>query len=484
MATPARRGHGSRCLRFCFLVGAAGAAFDAQAATINASSCSQSAVQAAVNSATAGDTVKVPAGSCTWSNFTLTKKITLQGAGIDVTVITGQVAFGSSGARVTGFTFTGDPAFTSDGYGFRLDHNKIQRSTWQDALKVRDYAPVISQMPHGLVDHNRFINSRVNMEGTPYIFSDDSGRNQNTLWALPSNFGGPNTVYVEDNTFELTYSGNFNAIDANYGGSFVARYNTLYDGLFIETHSSQEGGNRSGKSFEVYGNVIDLRNNLSQNGGYSYRMRGGTGFIFYNRHLGNWGNRGIPLDNVRSYAAAAGGGLCNGSSAWDGNQNASGWPCRDQIGRGPDNPRWVLSPAGAYTQPSLPAYFWANKDSATAEWSPFVIAWSASHIQANRDYYAYVSPFSGTSGVGCGALSARPATCTVGTAYWATNQSCSDISNMVGVNHTAAIDGTLYRCSASNTWTVHYKPYAYPHPLTGASANVRPSAPTNLRLVE
>jgi hypothetical protein len=25
--------------------------------------------------------------------------------------------------------------------------------------------------------------------------------------------------------------------------------------------------------------------------------------------------------------------------------------------------------------------------------------------------------------------------------------------------------GTLYRCSATDTWTVHYIPYAYPHPL-------------------
>lgn len=472
----------SNCLTF-LLIGMVGITTHSWAATINASSCSQSAVQSAINSASAGDTVTVPTGNCSWSNFTLTKKITLQGAGIGATVITGDVAFGSSGSRVTGFTFTGNPAFTSNGYGFRLDHNKIQSSTWQDVLKVRDYAPIISQMPHGLVDHNQFINGRVNMEGTPYIFSDDNGRNQNILWALPFNFGGPNTVYIEDNTFELTYAGNFNAIDANYGGSFVARYNTLYDGLFIETHSSQEGGNRSGKSFEVYGNIIDLRNNLSVTGGYSYRMRGGTGFMFYNRHIGNWGNPGIPLDNVRSYASAGfGGGLCNGSSPWDGNQNSSGWPCRDQIGRGPDNPQWTLSPVKTYAQPSVPAYFWANKNSGIGEWPPFVISWSANHIQANRDYYAYISPFNGTSGMGCGILSTRPTTCTVGTAYWATNQSCSDISSMVGANHTEAISGTLYRCSATNTWTVHYQPYTYPHPLTQVGPNTQLAAPTNLRV--
>ena len=38
------------------------------AATINATSCSQSAVQAAIATAEIGDTVSVPSGQCTWSS--------------------------------------------------------------------------------------------------------------------------------------------------------------------------------------------------------------------------------------------------------------------------------------------------------------------------------------------------------------------------------------------------------------------------------
>lgn len=237
---------------------------DAESATIAASSCSLADVRSALTSASAQDTVTVPSGNCTWSTDLILpneKKLTLQGAGKDRTIITGSLSFGSSGSRVTGFTFTGNPLLISHGYGFRLDHCRIERASWSDALKVGDWAPVIKEMPYGLIDQNEFVNSRVNMEGTPYMFADDNGSNQHTLWALPLAFGGAQTVYVENNTFSLTHSGNCNAIDANYGGSFVARYNVLYDGLFIETHSSQEGGNRSGKSFEVYGNVIDLRKN-------------------------------------------------------------------------------------------------------------------------------------------------------------------------------------------------------------------------------
>jgi hypothetical protein len=65
----------------------------------------------------------------------------------------------------------------------------------------------------------------------------------------------------------------------------------------------------------------------------------------------------------------------------------------------------------------------------------------------------------------------RPTTCTTnsnesggGVGYFATD---------VGAR------GTLYRCSAANTWTVQYTPYAYPHPLQGDVPAV-PSAPTNL----
>lgn len=450
----------------------------AYGATIDALSCEQSAVQTAINSASSGDTVRVPAGSCFWSSISIPneKRIVLQGAGRTSSIITGIPSIGMSGSRITGFTFLNGTTEIY-GYGFRFDNNKVQSSTWTDCIKVRDYAPTITQMPSGLIDHNEFINCRVNMEGTPYIYSDDNGANQNRLWALPLSFGGPPTVYLEDNTFSLTYSGNFNAIDANYGGSFVARYNTLYDGLFMETHSSQEGGNRAGKSFEVYGNLIDLRNNYSLSGGMSERWRGGTGLHFYNSYVGNWENPGIPLDNVRSYAPASyGGGLCNGSSAWDGNQGSFGWPCRDQIGRGSDTPQWMLSPVGAYTQTSVPSYFWLNKNG-TTNWNPYIIDWSSNHIQPNRDYYAYNSSFNGTSGVGCGTLANRPNACTSGVAYWATNQSCFNLVGLVGANHTDIIIGTLYRCSTTNTWVVHYQPYAYPHPLIQNSPPVSLTPP-------
>src|SRR5262245_42063382 len=58
------------------------------AATIAASSCNSAAVAAAVGSAANGDTVTVPAGTCTWTGtVTIGKAITLQGQGASNTII-------------------------------------------------------------------------------------------------------------------------------------------------------------------------------------------------------------------------------------------------------------------------------------------------------------------------------------------------------------------------------------------------------------
>lgn len=58
-----------------------------------------------------------------------------------------------------------------------------------------------------------------------------------------------------------------------------------------------------------------------------------------------------------------------------------------------------------------------------------------------------------------------------GVGYWATDQGSwnQSASNPQGVQQNGS-DGVLYRCSATNTWTVAYTPYTYPHPLQGSVA--------------
>src|SRR5437870_12115398 len=65
------------------------------ATTVNANSISLSDVAAAIGSAVDGDTVTVPAGTATWTGaLTVKRAITLQGAGVGVTIIKDAVQSG------------------------------------------------------------------------------------------------------------------------------------------------------------------------------------------------------------------------------------------------------------------------------------------------------------------------------------------------------------------------------------------------------
>jgi hypothetical protein len=107
----------------------------------------------------------------------------------------------------------------------------------------------------------------------------------------------------------------------------------------------------------------------------------------------------------------------------------------------------------------------------------------ADRLIANRDYYSEVSqsaqssptsPFNGTVGTGYGTLANRPTTCTPRVGYWATDQGNWNQSG-------SGEQGQLYVCTATNTWTLYYTPYTYPHPLTGAVTAMAPGPPANLQ---
>lgn len=104
---------------------------------------------------------------------------------------------------------------------------------------------------------------------------------------------------------------------------------------------------------------------------------------------------------------------------------------------------------------------------------------------ANRDFYAQnvgqtaqtspSSPFNGASGTGYGTLANRPPTCKPYVGYWATDQGSW---NQSGIGE----QGEFFVCTATNTWTLYYTPYTYPHPLVagGASSGNSPNPPTGL----
>lgn len=155
--------------------------------------------------------------------------------------------------------------------------------------------------------------------------------------------------------------------------------------------------------------------------------------------------------------------------------------CADQGGRGQGNyvSGSTPSPASALDQALDPVYEFADTTSGSV--NAILQDNATTRLIRNRDFYyensnqaaqtSSSSPFNGsaTIGVGHGTLANRPSTCTTGVGYFATDQgNWNSSGNGFG-------NGEFFICTATNTWTLDYTPYTYPHPLTVQTAT--PIAP-------
>ena len=365
------------------LMAAARAAQEAQPAqrTIQAASGAQQDVQAAVDAARDGDTVLVPEGTVTWTTLTARtpavriadKAVTLRGAGIDGTVVvdgTGQLSgeeplsvrsTAERPVRVSGFTFkdmprrnSAEPAVGISGTHWRIDHCKF------DATETKGRG--IWGGTQGLIDNCVFVNCT---QGVAVMGDGDAS------WDRPLGLGTAAAVYIEDCLFEYTEWGD-GAIDAYNGARYVLRHNRLV-GISMGHHGLDSGGYRSTFSFEIYNNQMDGRHMPSQ--GRAIHFRGGTGVVFGNT-LVNY-KSGIGLSSYRSFDRFnnKGGkwGLCDGTNPLDGNEDPSGYPCRDQIGR-------------SAHQTLEPLYVWANVFDGGA--MPIGVSdGGKGHVKEGRDYF-------------------------------------------------------------------------------------------------
>jgi hypothetical protein len=170
------------------------------------------------------------------------------------------------------------------------------------------------------------------------------------------------------------------------------------------------------------------------------------------------------IQNYRSDSAySTSWGPCDGTNGIDKNiPGQQGWGCKDQVGRGTN-------------QASYPQYSWGNnfKGSTPTASNVTICGYQDCtraqkyHIKNNREFYNEVEGFNGSAGVGSGTMASRPATCIPNVAYFVTDQE---------------VQGTLYQCTAKNTWTRYYQPYTYPHPLQtgGSDAASEPQPPSDL----
>ncbi len=450
----------------------------------------RASVAACVNNAHNGDTINVASGTATWSsNIQISgKSLAIIGAGTGNTIINSDAfTLTNSGSRISGFTFNltpGSTYFTIEGsVGFRIDHNTIKLTSAETAVLAYGQG---GRPVEGLIDNNNITYGRI-----VYYGEDSSPGTAGSLrWSEPLDIGTSHALYVEDNTItwpNASSGGYLNHMDGNWGCRYVARFNTIIGGRF-EAHSLQGNNQRACRLWEIYNNTMT---NPSTPSYRPFLIRGGTGVIFHNTSDGRFLNNEIDVDNARSSEGSIIGqvstfGMCDGSSYIDGDASGQeGWPCRDQIGRSTDASLWSNYSTAGPVQASYPALIWRNTQpsgeipvSKNCEANDARCArQDTKHLIESRDFYTYRSAFNGTSGVGEGTLAQRPATCTVGVGYWATDQGEWNSRH-------AGPDGELFKCTATNTWTVGYVPYVYPHPLqVGSSIPSAPTTPTNLRVV-
>jgi hypothetical protein len=238
---------------------------------------------------------------------------------------------------------------------------------------------MFSGFQYGVIDHNIFDLSRWGKLGVigwhaewgNQKFGDGS-------WAAPSDLGSGRAVYIEDNVFR---SPTRIAAHGGYGGErVVIRYNRLENAIIANHGTESTGRNRGGRVYEVYGNTFVMTESTHVVVG----MRSGVGVVFNNTVTGPAQNV-ASIRNFRSETAYAPWGKCDGTSEWDGNQQA-GYPCLDQPGRGQSDliTGGTPTPLRWPNQRSEPTYAWNNTLNGHLG---KMVSETPSHIVEGRDFF-------------------------------------------------------------------------------------------------
>ena len=298
------------------------ALFEAQAQTINAASCSSSDVQNAINAGAAGGTVAVPAGNCSWSGLSLSKAITLKGAGTGQTNIslTANNAFhvskNTSGVtRIQGFSFSA--ALGVANVGILVDEGGTWRTDYPVVFQSNSFTTNSSGMFHivtpggVIISHSTFTGTCGDVGCDEFIHVYDISDTAHS-WTSPDTMGtrdaattlsgtisgttGYLNLYVEDNTFNGAIT---LASDNDDGARVVYRHNTYTNSVFNShgDYSSPYGI----RHWEIYNNTF--LNTCSEGGSctpitnenQAVWLKGGTGVIYNNvfdsLNTGYWGNK-------------------------------------------------------------------------------------------------------------------------------------------------------------------------------------------------
>jgi hypothetical protein len=432
-------------------------------------------VNSCVSSASRGDMINVTAGvgTVTWtSTLNLTKGVSLIGPGRDSLVVTNPSSYTISiqpdataianeeTIRLSGFTF--DAAGTSAGIlqivgagptsvkAFKrliVETNRLKNSTAATAIYQTGQV-------RGVVANNIFDRTITILR----CFGNDS-KAEWTNGNFPFAYGSGDNLYYEDNTIQWSSVGTESCcsgwVECGQGGRIVMRYNTwnYANAAHIEevwdVHGFQNwpNGQTGTMLVEYYGNTI------TGFSGYRWLFhRGGQG-VFHNNMLLTTG--GNPSFHLGQYD-----GGCNQvvDSTWplpNGQLNTV-YGYNNSI-NGSAVPLTVISPTPGFLESVCPSL-------------ENVAFWNAN---------ASCTSLACVAGIGRG-NTAPTGTCVTGVGYWVASTPTPTVDPNVIQN------GAFYKCTSTNTWTLYYKPYIYPHPLRNGSGSgtdtTPPQAPGGLRI--
>jgi hypothetical protein len=310
-----------------------------EARIITAASSSLKDVMTASAAAGNGDTVIIPAGKSMWNGtLSVTKPITLKGAGGSATVLTKSGVMISCALRV-------DAPMRITGIGFEnstIDHSSLiiagKKAKGANGpirqLRIDHCRFVLGKRAiaangwvEGVIDHNSFINCNIAIG----ITGDNDAS-----WGRPIEPGSIHTICIEDNKFTIDNSARREPNQQIYlqeGGRATVRHNTFDstaytkgNGVFLDSHGNWPVKKRKDYNdpvqyrgqplVEVYNNVFHAHHT------YDFSdYRGGTIFVYNNRFIYDSGGK----PNVFKLKE---------EEAWQTqlfNPTRTVWPAKDQI---------------------------------------------------------------------------------------------------------------------------------------------------------
>jgi Divergent InlB B-repeat domain len=347
----------------------------------NLTDLSESAVQAAINTAVPGEEINLPAGTATWTTFLMiNNNISLVGAGPRNTIIVDEINSSTfnntvmgmiqwntisnyTQCEICGIQFQDG---TSQGIYHRHDRGEIMFNGWCPVCHVTECffnnlvgaGIYFSDGTYGCVDHCQDYDTNSTFCSLCYNgglcgLAPNQSEYGDMSYANPVQYGSTNNwIYYEYDAFSYNAYPPAWAYDARSGTRVVFR-NCTCTNISLETHGTETSGRiRGGRAFEVYDNFF-INNSSSTNQGNALGFRSGTGVIYSNILVGfhQAGDGLVALTDFRATPAGVGGwpawGGANGLNPWDSNGIAN--PVASGTYKGPNGQTWLTDSSANWT---------------------------------------------------------------------------------------------------------------------------------------